>query len=65
LDGGLADGLSQVTLARASWSEKQRIFALGDEASGGQAAEPRFLAGERTPCMRRMAGGPACPRCMA
>src|SRR5690348_18448758 len=33
LDGGLSDGLSQVTFAATAWAEKQSVFPLGDERS--------------------------------
>jgi hypothetical protein len=36
LDGGLADGLSQVTFAGAGWTEKQGVFVPGDKSAGGQ-----------------------------
>src|ERR1022692_4704467 len=36
LDGGLADGLRQVTLAGAGWAEKQGIFVARDEGASGQ-----------------------------
>ena len=36
LDGGLADGLGQVALARAAGTEKQCVFPLADEGAGGQ-----------------------------
>ena len=36
LNGGLADRLRQVALARAAGAEKQRVFSLGDEAAGGE-----------------------------
>ena len=36
LDGGLADGLGQVTLAGAGRTEKQGVFVAGDEGAGGQ-----------------------------
>src|SRR4029434_365688 len=39
LDGRLADGLGQVTLAGAAWPEKQRIFALADEGARGQVED--------------------------
>ena len=39
LDGGLADGLGQVTLARAAGTEKQRIFPLADEGARGQVED--------------------------
>ena len=32
LDGGLADGLRQVTLAGAGWAEKQGIFVAAPES---------------------------------
>jgi hypothetical protein len=35
-DGGVADGLSQVTLARAAGAEKQRVFSFGDESASRQ-----------------------------
>jgi hypothetical protein len=36
LDGGLADGLSQVTFAGARRTEKQGVFVTGDEGAGRQ-----------------------------
>ncbi|HEX3748369.1 MAG TPA: hypothetical protein VHW09_30780, partial [Bryobacteraceae bacterium] len=36
LDGGLADGLSQVTFSRPAWTEEKRIFALANEGTGGE-----------------------------
>ena len=36
MDGGLADGLRQVTLAGAGWAEKQGIFVARDEGASGQ-----------------------------
>ena len=36
LDGGLADGLRQVTLAGAGWAEEQGIFVARDERASGQ-----------------------------
>ena len=34
MDRGVTDGLCEVALARAWWAEKQRVFALRDEAPG-------------------------------
>ncbi len=39
LDGGLADGLCQVTLAGAGWAEKQGIFVARDEGAGGEVED--------------------------
>ena len=39
LDGGLADGLRQMALAGAAWTEKQRVFAAVDEGAGGQVED--------------------------
>ena len=36
LDGGAADGLGDVTLARAGRADQQDVFALVDEARGGE-----------------------------
>jgi len=36
VDGGLADGLRQVTLAGAGWAEKQGIFVARDEGASAQ-----------------------------
>jgi hypothetical protein len=36
LDGGVANGLGQVTLAGAGGTEKQGVFVAGDEGAGGQ-----------------------------
>ena len=36
LDCGAADGLGNVALARTGRAEKQSVFALGDEAGGGE-----------------------------
>ena len=36
LDCGAADGLGDVALARTGRAEKQSVFALGDEAGGGE-----------------------------
>src|SRR5208282_4507192 len=36
LDGGMADGLRQVTLAGSRWAEKQGIFVACDEGASGQ-----------------------------
>jgi hypothetical protein len=36
LNGGLADGLSQVTLAGSGRPEKQGVFVAGDEGASGQ-----------------------------
>src|SRR5438034_11540901 len=38
-DGGLADSLRQVALARAAGAEKQRIFPLGKERARGQVKD--------------------------
>ena len=50
LDGGLADGLGQVTLAGAGRAEKQGVFVPGDEGAGGeiedQAAIHLLVEGE-------------------
>jgi len=50
LDGGLADGLRQVTLAGSGWTEKQCVFVAGDEGAGGeiedQAAIHLLVEGE-------------------
>jgi len=35
-NGGLSDGLSQMTLARAARPEKQRVFPLANEGACGQ-----------------------------
>jgi len=39
LDGGLADGLRQMTLASAGWTEKQGIFVARDEGASGQVED--------------------------
>ena len=39
LNGSVADGLRQVTLAGAGRAEKQRVFMLVDEAAGGQVED--------------------------
>ena len=36
LDGGLADGLGQVTFAGARWTENEGILVASDEGAGGQ-----------------------------
>src|SRR5580698_6965456 len=36
LNGGLTNGLCQVTFARSAWAEKQSILALVDESTGSQ-----------------------------
>ena len=36
LDGSVTDGLCQMALARAAWTEKERIFPARDESAGGQ-----------------------------
>jgi hypothetical protein len=41
LDHGAADGLGQVALTRAWWSEKERVLALRDEAAGGELVDQR------------------------
>src|SRR5215472_16646163 len=39
LDGRLADGLRQMTLARAAGAEKESIFPLGNEGARGQVED--------------------------
>ena len=39
LDSGVADGLGQMTLARAGWTEKQGIFVARDKGAGGQVED--------------------------
>jgi hypothetical protein len=39
LDGGLSDGLSQMTLARAARAEKERVLPPADERAGGQVED--------------------------
>ena len=39
LDGGLADGLGQVTLARTAGAEKEGVFPLAEEGAGGQVED--------------------------
>ena len=39
LDGGAADGLREVALARAGRPEEERVFALLDEARRGQIVD--------------------------
>ena len=39
LDGGLADGLCQMTFSGAGRTEKQSIFVTGDEGAGGQVED--------------------------
>jgi hypothetical protein len=36
LDGGLTNGLAQVAFSRATRTQEQRIFPLGDEGAGRQ-----------------------------
>ena len=36
LDGRLSDGVGQMALARASRSEKQRVFPFANKAAGGK-----------------------------
>src|SRR6476660_3336832 len=39
LDGGQSDGLSQMTLSGAGWSEKQSVFVTGDEIGSSQVED--------------------------
>jgi len=39
LDHGLSDGLRQVTLAAAGWTEKQGVLVGGDEGAAGQVED--------------------------
>ncbi len=43
LDHGAADGLGEMTLARPWWPEKERVFALRDEAAGGELVDQRAI----------------------
>ena len=43
LDCGAADGLGNVALARTGRAEKQSVFALGDEAGGGELEDERAV----------------------
>ena len=43
LDHRAADGLGQMTLARAGWAEKERVLALRDEAAGGELVDQRAV----------------------
>src|SRR5882724_1370064 len=36
LDGGQPNGLREMALAAAGWTEKKRVFMAGDEGGGGQ-----------------------------
>ena len=39
LDGGASDGLREMALAGAGRAEEERVFALGDEAAGGELVD--------------------------
>ena len=41
LDRGAADGLGEMALARTGRPEQERVFALGDEAGGGELEDER------------------------
>ena len=43
LDGGAADGLGQVALARTGWADQEDVFALGDETRGGELEDQRAV----------------------
>ena len=43
LDRGAADGLGEMTFAGARRAEKERVFALRDEAAGGQVVDQRAI----------------------
>ena len=43
LDHRAADGLGQMTLPRPWWPEKERVFALRDEAAGGELVDQRAI----------------------
>ncbi len=43
LDHRPADGLRQMAFPRPWWPEKERIFALGDKATGGQVVDERAI----------------------
>jgi hypothetical protein len=41
LDHRATDGLRQMAFPRPWWPEKERVFALGDEAAGGELVDQR------------------------
>ena len=43
LDRGAADGLGEMALARTGRPEQERVFALGDEAGGGELEDERAV----------------------
>ena len=43
LDCGAPDGLGEVTLARTGLADEQNVFALGDEACGGELEDERAV----------------------
>src|SRR5947209_64522 len=68
LDGGLTNGLSQVALACAGWTESEGVLVASDEGAGGQIENQaaihfgiegevklsRLLVGSRnSACLRR------------
>ena len=63
LDGGVADGLGDVTLPRTGRANQQRVLVLGDESCGGELEDERAvdLAVEgEVEGVERAVGVPAC-----